>query len=97
MSFILVENTLLSLIAAVLSIIFSNKAAIIFVIIDLSLAMITNLPYILGQASLPYKQDVFGGEFPLRLNLGIILIYLIIWASVSFVYLGKYNFYGDEK
>lgn len=95
--FFLLENSLLSLLGILLLLFFSSRIAILLLLLDLSLAMFTNVPFFLGQASLPYKQQVFGGAFSLQGNIATILCYFAVWGMASFLSLGRYDFLGDKK
>ena len=91
------ENVILSIGLILLSQLISFRFAIFAVVINLSLAMLTNIKYILGQYSLVYKQDFMGGDLNFKFNIKIMLLYALAILLISYFTLDKYNFYGDNQ
>lgn len=94
---LILENIILTFLGVLVALKFSTRFSLFFLLLNLSLAMLTNFPYIIGQASLGYKQDFLGGEFKLTNNIIYLLVVLAITVIFSYFYFSKYNFYGDEK
>ena len=91
------ENAILSIGLVLISQLISFRFAIFLVSINLSLAMLTNIKYILGQYSLVYKQDFMGGDLSFKFNIKIIFLYALAILLISYFTLDKYNFYGDNQ
>lgn len=92
-----VENILITLFSCLFSIYLSTRISLLFILSNFSLSMLTNFPFVIGQASLVYKQDIFGGDFTLYRNSLILFLYLLIFLVASNFLLKGYDFYGDEK
>ena len=97
MTCLVLENAILTFIGVMIALKFSTRLPLFFLILDLSLAMLSNFPYILGQASLAFKQDFLGGPYNLSSSMLFLLATSLITLVISYFYFKKYNFYGDEK
>lgn len=97
MTCLVLENAILTFIGVMIALKFSTRLSLFFLILDLSLAMLSNFPYILGQASLAFKQDFLGGPYNLSSSMLFLLATSLITLVISYFYFKKYNFYGDEK
>lgn len=96
-SFIMLDDIILCWISLFIAISISIRVSVIYIIIQLSISMLTNLSFMIGQASLVFKQDVFGGEFSLKSNILIILSYMIIYLILMYVIIPRYNHYGSKE
>lgn len=94
---LILENIILTFIGVLIALMFSTRFSLFFLVLNLSLAMLTNFQYIIGQASLAFKQEFLGGAFSFSDNLIYLLLALVITVAFSYFYFSKYNFYGDEK
>ncbi|MDO4661603.1 MAG: hypothetical protein Q4B36_00530 [Tissierellia bacterium] len=96
-AFIMLDDIVLCWISLFIAIAVSFRISVIYIIIQLSVSMLTNISFMIGQGSLVFKQDIFGGIFDLKSNILIILSYMIIYLILMYVIVPKYNHYGSKE
>ncbi|MCI5839109.1 MAG: hypothetical protein SOZ89_04890 [Peptoniphilaceae bacterium] len=93
----LLEDLVLLHIGLLIAIILSERISLVVILINLCIAMFTNLKFIIGQGSLVMKQDIFGGEFTFGFNILVIITYICIYLILIYLFSPKYNYYGSKN
>lgn len=94
---LLLEDIILTIIGLLIAVFISMRVFIFALLTMIVAPMISNNKYLLGQASLVFKQDFMGGRFILKENLVYILIYLTITLLAFYFLIPKYNHYGGRQ
>ncbi|MDY3005638.1 hypothetical protein HV819_05380 [Anaerococcus sp. AGMB00486] len=95
--FYILENILFTNMIFMIALFTKYLFALSVFIINLLIAILSNVRFILGQGSLIMKQDFYGGEFDLKVNLLFILIYFIIIILLLYFLPKYYDYYGREE
>lgn len=93
----LMENIVLIHMALFFTVLIYQRIALVIIILNLCLAMFTNLKFIIGQGSLVMKQDIFGGEFSFLNNMIVIIIFICSYSGLIYILAPKYNYYGSKN
>lgn len=95
--FYTMENILLTNFTLLIALFTGFRLALFIYMANLALAMVTNIPFILGQGSLVMKQDFYGGLFSLGLNIGVVVIYAIVFCLLAYYLPKHYDYFGRKR
>ncbi|MCW6679004.1 hypothetical protein NH286_07525 [Anaerococcus sp. NML200574] len=93
----LIENILLTWMGIIIILYSNTYIAILCILVNLILSILTNIHLFIGQQSLVYKQNEFGGIFTFKENFLLLFLYTIIFIIVAYIFFARYDFYGVEK
>lgn len=95
-SYVIVEFILFFM-AFLISILTNFKFGVTSILVQLTLSMTTNFKYFIGQQSLAFKQDIFGGYISLKDCLITWGAYLVVAILVSYFVFRSYDFCGGKN